>query len=170
MSGRKRGEKRARECVYLCKVSYHRLLPGQQLQFDEVTTKELSQVLAEDADRRLSQEDDLSLKPERLLRVWWLVVWKYPEGGARKAKACLINLRILTPTTHKRADNSPNTCKESRDLLLQACALQKLRLNLGDVPSAFLQTSASGDHQALTIKVPPEVGNLFPDSAGEPAR
>ena len=36
-------------------VTYHRLLPGQQLQFDEVMTKELSQVLAADEVRRLSQ-------------------------------------------------------------------------------------------------------------------
>ena len=32
------------------------LLPGQQLQFDEAMTKELSQVLAANAVRRLSQE------------------------------------------------------------------------------------------------------------------
>ena len=51
------------------KVTYHRLLPGQQLQFDEAMTKELSQVLAANAVRRLSQEEELILKPERLLRM-----------------------------------------------------------------------------------------------------
>ena len=40
----------------------------------------------------------------------------------------------------------------------------------GDVSSAFLQTSASDEHRDLTIKVPPEVVYLFPDSAGKPAR
>ena len=35
-------------------VTYHRLLSGQQSQFDEAMTKELSQVLAADAVRRLS--------------------------------------------------------------------------------------------------------------------
>ena len=50
-------------------VTYHRLLPGQQLQFDDAMTKELSQVLAADAVRRLSQEEELNLKPERLLRM-----------------------------------------------------------------------------------------------------
>ena len=32
-------------------VTYYRLLPGQQLQFDEAMTKELSQVLAANAVR-----------------------------------------------------------------------------------------------------------------------
>ena len=36
-------------------VTYHRLLPGQQVQFDEAMTKELSQVLAADAVRRMKR-------------------------------------------------------------------------------------------------------------------
>ena len=48
-------------------VTYHRLLPGQQLQFDEAMTKDLSQVLAANAVRRLSQEEELNLKPERFV-------------------------------------------------------------------------------------------------------
>ena len=97
-------------------VTYHRLLPSQQLQIDEAMTKELSQVLAANAVRRLSLG------------------------------------------------------KMSRHLLLQACALHKLRVNFGDVSSAFLQTSASEEYQELTIKAPPEVGFLFSDSKGKPAR
>ena len=58
----------------------------------------------------------------------------------------------------------------SRHLLLQACALHKLRVHFGDVSSAFLQTSASEEYQELTIKAPPEVGYLFSDSEGKPAR
>ena len=65
-------------------VTYHRLLTGQQLQFDEAMTKELSQVLAADAIRRLSQEEELNLKPERLLRMRWVLTWKYTEGGDRR--------------------------------------------------------------------------------------
>ena len=42
-------------------VTNHRLLPGQQLQFDEAMTKELSQVLTANAVRRLSQEEELNL-------------------------------------------------------------------------------------------------------------
>ena len=67
-------------------VTYHRLLPGQQLQFDEAMTKELSQVLAAD----VSQEEELNLKPKRLLRMRWVLTWKYTEGGDRKAKARLV--------------------------------------------------------------------------------
>ena len=74
-------------------VTYHRLLPGQQLQFDDAMTKELSQVLAADAVRRLSQEEELNLKPERLLHTRWVLTWKYTEGGDRKAKARLVILR-----------------------------------------------------------------------------
>ena len=71
-------------------VTYHCLLPGLQLQFDEAMTKELSQVLAANAVRRLSQEEELNHKPERLLRMRWVVTWKYTEGGDRKAKARLV--------------------------------------------------------------------------------
>ena len=58
----------------------------------------------------------------------------------------------------------------SRHLLLQACALHKLRVNFGDVSAAFLQTSASEEHHELTIKAPLEVGYLLPNSEGKPAR
>ena len=62
-------------------VTYHRLLPGEQLQFDEAMTEELSQVLAANALRRLSQEEELNVKHERLLRMRWVLTWKYTEGG-----------------------------------------------------------------------------------------
>ena len=42
--------------------------------------------------RRLSREEELHLKPERLLRMRWLLVWKYAEGGGRKARARLVIL------------------------------------------------------------------------------
>ena len=145
-------------------VTYHRLLPGQQLQFDEAMTKELSQVLAADAVRRLSQEEELNLKPERWLRMRWVLTWKYTEGGDRKAKARLVILGHQHPELTSVPTTAPTLGKMSRHLLLQACALHKLRVHLGDVSSAFLQTSASEEHQELTIKAPPEVGYLFSDS------
>ena len=58
----------------------------------------------------------------------------------------------------------------SRHLLLQACALHKLRVYFDDVSSAFLQTSPSEEHQELTIKAPPEVGHWFSDSEGKTTR
>ena len=85
-------------------VTYHRLLPGQQLQCDEAMTIELSQVVAADAVRRLTQEEELDLKPERLLRMRWVLTWKYTEGGDRNAKARLViwdistqNLQVYRP-------------------------------------------------------------------------
>ena len=71
-------------------VTYYRLLPCRQLQFDAAMTKELSKVLAADAVRRLSQEEELNLKPESLLRMRRFLTWKYTEGGDRKAKARLV--------------------------------------------------------------------------------
>ena len=133
-------------------------------------TKELSQVLAADAVRRLSQEEELNLKPERLLRMRWVLTWKYTEGGDRKAKARLVILGYQHPELTNVPTAAPTLGKMSRHLLLQACALHKLRVHFGDVSSAFLQTSASEEHQELTIKAPPEVGYLFSDSEGKPAR
>ena len=91
-------------------VTYHRLLPGQQLQFDAMT-KELSQVLAADAVRRLSQEEELNLKPERLLRMRWVLTWKYTEGGDRKAKARLVILGVSASRADQCSDSSTNTWK-----------------------------------------------------------
>ena len=148
-------------------VTCHRLLPGQQLQFDEAMTKELSQVLAANAVRRISQDEKLNLKPERLLRMRWVLTWKYTEGGDRKAKARLVNLGLSASGAYKC---TPTLGNMSRHLFLQACALHKLRVHFGDVSSAFLQTSASEEYQELTIKAPPEARYLFSDSEGKPAR
>ena len=147
-------------------VTYHRLLPGQQLQLDEAMTKELSQVLAANAVRRLSQEEELNLKPERLLRMRWVLT----EGGDRKAKARLVILAYQHPELTSVPTAAPTLGKMSRLVLLQACELHKLRVHFGDVSSAFLQTWASEEYQELTIKAPPEVGYLFSFSEGKPAR
>ena len=141
---------------------------GKQLQLDEAMTRELSQVFAADAVRRLSQEEEMNLKPERLLRMRWVLTWKYTEGRDMKAKAKLVILGY--PELTRVPTAAPTLGKMSRHLLLQACALHKLRVHFGDVSSAFLQTSASEEHQELTIKAPPEVGYLFSDSEGKPAR
>ena len=133
-------------------------------------TKELSQVWAADAVRRLTQEEELDLKPERLLRMRWVLTWKYTESGDRKAKALLVILGYQHPELTSVPTAAPTLGKMSRHLLPQACVLHKLRVHLGDVSSAFLQTSASEEHQELTIKAPPQVGYLFSDSEGKPAR
>ena len=93
-------------------VTYHRLLPGQYLQFDEAMTKELSQVLAANAVRRLSQEEELNLKPERLLRMWWVLTWKYTEGGDRKAKARLVILGVSASRAYKCTNCCTDTWKD----------------------------------------------------------
>ena len=125
-------------------------------------TKELSQVLAANAVRRLSQEEELNLKPERLLRMRWVLTWKYTEGGDRKAKAKLVILGYQHPELTSVPTAAPTLGQMSRHLLLRACALHRLRVHFGDVSSAFLQTSASEEHQELTIEALPEVGICFP--------
>ena len=114
-------------------VTYHRLLPGQQLQLEEAMTKELSQVLAADAVRRLTQDGE-----QPLLRRRWVLTWKYTDGGDRKAKAWLVILGYQHPELTSVPTAAPTLGKMSRDLLLQACALHKLRVHFGDVSSAFL--------------------------------
>ena len=93
-------------------VTYHRLLPGQQLQLDEAMTKKLSQVLAADAVRRLSQEEELNLKPERWLRMRWVLTWKYTEGGDRKAKARLVILGCQHPELRSVPTAAPTLGKD----------------------------------------------------------
>ena len=96
--------------------------------------------------------------------------WQYTEGGGKKANARL----VIVGNQHREHTNvqtaAPTLGKMSRHVLLQACALHKLRIHFGDVSSAFLQTSASEKHQVLTIKAPPKVGYLFSNAEGKPAR
>ena len=84
--------------------------PGQQPQFDEAMTKELSQVLAADA-VRLTQEEELNLKPERLLRMRWVLTWKKHRRWRQKCKSAVGHFWISPPRTHKRTDSSTNTWK-----------------------------------------------------------
>ena len=130
----------------------------------------MSQVLAADAVRRLTQEEELNLQPEGLLCMRRVLTWKYTKGGNTKAKARLVILGYQHPELTNVPTAASTLGKMSRHLLLQACALHKLRVHFGDVSSAFLQTSASEEHQEMTIKASPEVGYLFSDSEGKPAR
>ena len=92
--------------------------------------------------RRLSQEEELRMR--------WVLTWKYTEGGDRKAKARLVILEYQHPELTSVPTAAPTLGKMSRHLLLQACALHKLRVYFGNAP--------------------PEVGYLFSDSEGKPAR
>ena len=148
-------------------VTYHRLLPGHQLQFDEAMTKRVVTgfwLLMQSVG--LSQEEELNLNLNVCCACGGFSRGSTlkAETGRQKARAG----RFGVISIHKCTDSSTDTWKEvSRHLLLQACALHKLRVHFGDVSSAFLQTSASGEHQELTIKAPPEVRYLFSDSEGE---
>ena len=90
-------------------VIYHRLLPGQQLQFDEEMTKELLQTQFVD-----SRKKELNLKPERFLRMRCVLTWKYNEGGDRNAKARLVILGYQHPELTSVATAAPTIGKMSR--------------------------------------------------------
>ena len=81
-------------------VTYHRRLPGQQIQLGEARTKELSQILAADAVRRLSQEEELNLKPERLWRMRW----------RQKGKSAVGHFGISAPRTYRQQHQHVERC------------------------------------------------------------
>ena len=66
-----------------------------------------------------SQEEELNLEPERLLRMRWVLTWKYTEGGDRKAKTRLVILAFQHPELTNVPTAAPTLGKMSRHLLLQ---------------------------------------------------
>ena len=87
-------------------------------------------VLAADAIRRLTQEEELDRKPERLLRMRWVLAVKYTEGGDRKTKARLVIGGYQHPELYE--------CTEAQTFgKISRRPLHKLRIHVGDVSSAF---------------------------------
>ena len=68
------------------------------------------------ASGRLKQEEELNLKPERLLTMRWVLTWKYTEGGDRKAKARLVILEYQHPELTSVPTAAPTLGKMSRHL------------------------------------------------------
>ena len=88
------------------------------------------------------------------------------EGGDRKTKGLSCQFLVYLHSELTRLPTAASTFGNmSRHWLLHSCASHR-----GDVSSALLQTSGSEKHQQLSIKVPTEIGHLFPDSEGDPAR
>ena len=56
-------------------VTYRRLGPGEQVQFDEAMVKELSQVATSEALRRVRKEE-LPLDEAKLVKMRWVLTWK----------------------------------------------------------------------------------------------
>ena len=90
-----------------------------------------------DAVRRLSREEELHLKPERLLRMRWLLVWKC-AGSGRKVRARLVILELQHPKLTSLPTAAPARGKMTRHVLLKSCALHHFRLHFGDVLITFL--------------------------------
>ena len=83
------------------------------------------------------QEEELDLKPECLLRMRWVLTWKYTEGGDRKAKARLVILGYQHSELTSVLAAAPTLGKMSRHLLLQACDCT----NFGSILVTFPQRS-----------------------------
>ena len=154
----------------LTEVTYLRLLPGQQLQFDEAMTKELSQVLAANAVRRLSQEEELTIKPERLLRMRWVLTWKYTEGetGRQRRGWSFWGISIQSLQVYQLLHRHWERCLVICYFKHAHCTNFVSMLVMS--PRRSCKHRPSEEHQELTIKAPPEVGYFFSDSEGKPAR
>ena len=100
----------------------------------------------------------------------WVLAWKYTEGGDRKAKARLFFFCVSTSRAYKCTDSSTDTWKYVSSFVAAGMRPTQTSVHFGDVSSAFLQTSASEEHQELTIKAPPEAVYLFSNSERKPAR
>ena len=57
--------------------------------------------------RSQTSQSSGGIKPERLLRMRWLLVRKYTEGDDRKAKSAFGHFGISTPRTHKSCRQQP---------------------------------------------------------------
>ena len=84
---------------------------------EEAMTKKMSQVLAADAVRRLTQKEELVLKPERLLRMRWVLTRKYTDGGDRNSKARMVILGYQHTELASIPTAAPTLGKMPRHLL-----------------------------------------------------
>ncbi|CAK0842079.1 unnamed protein product, partial [Prorocentrum cordatum] len=151
-------------------VTHSKLAPGQQLEFDEAMRKEISQVIATKVLKRIAQEELTEIDESRLLKMRWVLTYRYQEGGARKPKARLVILGYQHPSLTELSTAALTPGKLARNMLFQVCAQHKFKLKFGDVSSAFLQTDASEEFESLNVKVPTEVAHAFPDELGRPAQ
>ncbi|CAK0795828.1 unnamed protein product [Prorocentrum cordatum] len=151
-------------------VTYSKLAPGQQLEFDEAMCKEISQDIATKVLKRIVQEELTEIDESRLLKMRWVLTCKYQEGGARMPKARLVILGYQHPSLTELATAAPTPGKLARNMLFQVRAQHKFKLKLGDVSSALLQTDASEEFESLNVKVIAEVAHAFPDELGRPSQ
>ena len=128
------------------------------------TLLELSQVLAANAVRRLSQEEELNLKPERLLRMRWVLTWKYRTA---KARLVILGISIQSLQVYQLLHRHLERCLVICYFKHAPCTNFVFILVMSPRPSCKHRPLK---HQELTIKAPPEVGYLFSDSEGKPAR
>ncbi|CAK0886214.1 unnamed protein product [Prorocentrum cordatum] len=142
-------------------VTYSKLAPGQQLEFDKAMCKEISQVIATKVLKRIAQEELAEIDESRLLKMRSVLTYKCQEGGARKPKARLVILGYQHPSLTELSTAAPTLGKLARNMLFQVCAQHKFKLKFGDVSSAFLQTDASEEFESLNVKVPTEVAHFF---------
>ncbi len=69
----------------------------------------------------------------------WILTWKVKDDGTTKPKARAILLGYQDPGYEHRATTTPAMTRQSRQLVLQAAAVQRWKTEKGDVSGAFLQ-------------------------------
>ena len=124
--------------------------------------KEVASWLSTETVRKITRSQ---IPESQILRSRWVLTWKPldseqvsqdPEGRTHKPKARLVILGFEDPHLETLARDSPTMGKDSRMLLLQFAASQKLPLRSFDIQTAFLRGSRQ-DGRILGMEPPEEM-------------
>ena len=124
--------------------------------------KEISSWLSTETVRRITRN---KIPESQILRSRWVLTWKPldttqviqdKEGRTHKPKARLVILGFEDPHLETLARDSPTMGKDSRMLLLQFAASQRLSLRSFDIQTAFLRGSRQ-DGRILGMEPPEEM-------------
>jgi hypothetical protein len=145
-------------------VTWSRLTLDQKKDFDLAQAKELSQVATSRALRNLTKDEEINLDYNRIMNMRWVLTFK----GNGAAKARLVILGFQAHNICEVETSSPTMGKVGRNMLLALCAALNLKLQAGDVTSAFLQTDESLEGQDLYVWAPPELATFFGGDPRDP--
>ena len=174
-----RGKSEFRECTrdmkaFLVKltkrsqVEIHegKLTKAEREEFGKAKDVEVNNYLAAKVFAKLPKH----LRPSRdqILKMRWVLTWKWDQDGSRKAKARCVILGYMDPDYENRPTASPTMSRTTRQLFLQMCANLKQTAFKGDVSGAFLQGREFS--RDVFIQPTPEIAKALELEPGEVAR
>ena len=118
-------------------VSEKRMSPEEKKKFVEAKLAEVKKFLSARALEALPPEQRPD--PHQALRMRWILTYKEDDQGGKKPKARAVLLGYMDPDYANRPTFAPTMTRNSRQMLLQYCAWQKMSCWKGDVQGAFLQ-------------------------------